>query len=136
MHDLMARAVTPADFRKAVLRLPLPPEEHQALTDHFLAVLEQSPILQYCFTPEEGKVILREESLYIPQEKKHLRPDRVVIKEGKAVILDFKFGQKKESFHLRQVRQYMQHYEAMGLATEGYLWYWQSEQPLVPVERK
>lgn len=51
------------------------------------------------------------------------RPDRVMVKEGRVVVVDFKFGKKKEA-HRAQVKEYMQLLADMGYdRPEGYLWY-------------
>ena len=51
------------------------------------------------------------------------RPDRVMIKDGKVVVVDFKFGKKKDVYR-KQVEEYMQLLEAMGYTDiKGYLWY-------------
>lgn len=61
------------------------------------------------------------------------RPDRVMVKEGLAVVVDFKFG-KPEKRHARQVRSYMNLLQRMGYAhTEGYIWYVEEEE-VMPVE--
>lgn len=52
------------------------------------------------------------------------RPDRVMISGSRAVVVDYKFGKKKEKEHGRQVRGYMSLLESMGYAdVSGYLWY-------------
>ena len=51
------------------------------------------------------------------------RPDRVMIKDGKVTIVDFKFGKKKDDYR-EQVKEYMALLSKMGYQqTEGYLWY-------------
>lgn len=51
------------------------------------------------------------------------RPDRVMIKDGKVVVVDFKFGKKKDVYR-KQVEEYMQLLGAMGYTDiKGYLWY-------------
>ncbi len=46
-----------------------------------------------------------------------------MIKDGKVVVVDFKFGKKKESYR-QQVKEYMDLLNAMGYQhVEGYLWY-------------
>ncbi len=52
------------------------------------------------------------------------RPDRVMMKDGRIVVVDFKFG-KKNKEHQRQVHEYMELLKAMGYTQrmEGYLWY-------------
>jgi ATP-dependent exoDNAse (exonuclease V) beta subunit len=52
------------------------------------------------------------------------RPDRVMIEGRRAVVVDYKFGEEKESRHERQVRQYMDLLAELGFdPVEGYLWY-------------
>lgn len=51
------------------------------------------------------------------------RPDRVMMKDGKVVVVDFKFGKKRTSYN-RQVREYMNLLANMGYQhIQGYLWY-------------
>ena len=54
---------------------------------------------------------------------KALRPDRVMIKDDKVVVVDFKFGNTKPDY-IRQVQGYMNLFLQMGYQkVEGYLWY-------------
>ena len=51
------------------------------------------------------------------------RPDRVMMKNGEVVVVDFKFGKEKASYH-KQVRDYMSLLASMGYThIRGYLWY-------------
>ena len=51
------------------------------------------------------------------------RPDRVMVKDGTAVVIDFKFG-KEHSAYDEQVRRYMRLMHAMNYTrVKGYLWY-------------
>jgi hypothetical protein len=53
------------------------------------------------------------------------RPDRVMIKQGRAVVVDYKFGDIKDSKHNKQVAEYMEILKKMELydKIEGYIWY-------------
>lgn len=53
-----------------------------------------------------------------------LRPDRVVIQDGRIRVIDFKFGRQEQEYD-DQVRQYMNLMKAMypDMPVEGYLWY-------------
>lgn len=42
-----------------------------------------------------------------------LRPDRVIVKEDQAIVIDYKFGKKKEKSHIRQVAAYKKLLEKM-----------------------
>lgn len=73
-----------------------------------------------------GKWELYNECAIIYTEKGELqtrRPDRVMVKDGQVVVVDFKFGKKRASYH-KQVRDYMSLLASMGYTNiRGYLWY-------------
>ena len=51
------------------------------------------------------------------------RPDRVMMKHGEVVVVDFKFGNKKAAYN-EQIREYMNLLSDMGYKKiKGYLWY-------------
>ncbi len=51
------------------------------------------------------------------------RPDRVMMKDGSVVVVDYKFGRKHDHYR-QQVKQYMDLISRMGHAdVRGYLWY-------------
>jgi ATP-dependent exoDNAse (exonuclease V) beta subunit len=52
------------------------------------------------------------------------RPDRVMIKGDKAVVVDYKFGTEKLPSHHKQIYNYMKLLNQMGYSqVEGYIWY-------------
>ncbi|MBE6199089.1 MAG: DNA helicase UvrD [Rikenellaceae bacterium] len=52
------------------------------------------------------------------------RPDRVMIKGSRAVVVDYKFGAEKLPSHKRQIENYMSLLSQMGYTEiEGYIWY-------------
>ena len=56
------------------------------------------------------------------------RPDRVVLKDGKVEIIDYKFAEK-DSSHRTQVRRYVEFYRQMGYSdVKGFLWYVEENQ--------
>lgn len=53
-----------------------------------------------------------------------LRPDRVMIKGNRAIVLDYKFGKPDDAKYHRQVRGYIEVLRLMGYTdVRGYLWY-------------
>ena len=53
-----------------------------------------------------------------------LRPDRVMIRGNRAVVVDYKFGMKQYESHRRKMADYMQLLKQMGYAeVDGYVWY-------------
>lgn len=66
--------------------------------------------------------ILTEQDI-ITTSKNTYRPDRVMIKNKHAIIIDYKFGQKERKSHLEQVRNYMLLLQQMGYTVEGHIVY-------------
>jgi len=66
-----------------------------------------------------------ENAVLVPSEIYKIKiPDRVMIKGKKAVVIDYKFGQKSDNRYIRQVRNYMYLLQQMGYEDiNGYLWY-------------
>ena len=59
-----------------------------------------------------------------PMPKRELRPDRVMVRDGEAVVLDFKFGKHNHAKYSEQVKSYMSLLRQMGYGhVTGYLWY-------------
>ena len=56
------------------------------------------------------------------------RPDRVVLRDGKVEIIDYKFAERDAS-HRTQVRRYVEFYRQMGYSdVKGFLWYVEENQ--------
>jgi ATP-dependent exoDNAse (exonuclease V) beta subunit len=71
--------------------------------------------------------ILNERNILRGKEGSH-RPDRIMIKDGKIVLIDYKTGEKHEN-HLSQVRGYLNDFGRMGFnERKGYLWYLNSNE--------
>ena len=66
--------------------------------------------------------ILSEQSILLPNAKER-RPDRIMIQDSHAIIVDYKFTQKKEEAHRTQVSEYQSLLHDMGYTTEGFVWY-------------
>ena len=77
-----------------------------------------------------GKGWFREDSAQVLDERDLCdrdgnihRPDRVIIRDGRVEIIDYKFGVQEREHH-DQVRRYMQLYRELGYPdVRGYLWY-------------
>lgn len=125
LHHLLEKALTPAQFNKAV-------EDTHLLTrqqkEHYKALLaqavEQSPMVADWFNSAKYYPLI-EQNILLPQEGQLRRPDRILInkKTHEAIVIDYKFGQPKSSYHT-QVRHYIQYLQMAGFSNvRGYLWY-------------
>lgn len=75
---------------------------------------------------EKGIVVLNEAAILMPDSSTR-RPDRIILKDGKATIIDFKFGEEHPHY-LNQVRQYKKIIGEMGYEVDGaYLWFVDSD---------
>ncbi len=73
-----------------------------------------------------GWQLLREQAILVNGEE--CRPDRVMIKGNRAIVLDYKFGAPQDKY-AKQVREYMRVMRQLGYAdVQGYLWYAQTEE--------
>jgi ATP-dependent helicase/nuclease subunit A len=71
---------------------------------------------------EEGLEVLNERDILVPGGKRY-RPDRVVIRNGKAVIIDYKTGSQHPSY-AKQLETYAGAISKMGYSeVEGWLFY-------------
>lgn len=64
------------------------------------------------------------------------RPDRVMVKDSKAIVVDFKTGQRKEKYK-KQVEEYMGLLKELGYEEiSGYIWYFteETEEAIVKVD--
>ena len=72
--------------------------------------------------PSEDTEVLNETQL-IDTDGQVYRPDRVLIKDGKVTVIDYKFGEKNRRYH-RQVARYADIYRRMGYSEiTPIIWY-------------
>ncbi len=90
-----------------------------ALEEKLRTLIASSPVSEW-FKP--GINVMKEAEILMPSG--HIRrPDRIIIRDGKAVIIDFKFGEENQRY-ADQVRQYRKLLADMGYKeVEVYLWY-------------
>lgn len=69
------------------------------------------------------EVMARNEVTIFDTDGREWRPDRVVIDGNSVTVIDYKFGEERESYR-RQVARYCQLYRSMGYENvTGYVWY-------------
>ena len=68
-----------------------------------------------------GNRILNEQEILQPKQGVY-RPDRIVIDNEGATVIDYKFGVERPT-HRKQVAGYMHLLQEMGYTTQGYIWY-------------
>ena len=127
MHNLFAMVRTPKDVPSAIERLRMEgiiesgAHERQILKLTHWALNHPKVKEWFSGTWElynECAILYRENGMLQTR-----RPDRVMMKDGEVIVVDFKFGKPYPEYEA-QVREYMDLLEDMGYDhVRGYIWY-------------
>jgi ATP-dependent helicase/nuclease subunit A len=123
MHEIFGDIITSDDVesavRKKIIEGLIIESDGARITEKINYLINQ-PLAAKWF--EKGNTVLNEASVLMPDSTTR-RPDRVIITEGRATIIDFKFGEESQG-HINQIRQYRKILTTMGYdVAEAYLWY-------------
>lgn len=123
IHDILSTVKTKNDIESACLK---------AEFDGTINEIERKEIQETLFRNFEnpqindwfnGKYKVLNERTLITNEKL-LRPDRIMIFENEAIVVDYKTGEKKSDNYNYQVKRYAKTLKETGFEkVEGYLWY-------------
>jgi ATP-dependent exoDNAse (exonuclease V) beta subunit len=125
MHKILQQVTTYRDIPEAVARCTY----NGMLTAHAAMEIEiylknkvEAPAVKQWFT--DRYFVRNEADLIVPGEST-LRPDRVMVDDGGAVvILDYKFGETEKKQHHGQLRSYADGLKMAGYRNvKAYLWY-------------
>ncbi len=125
MHKAFQEAETTDDIREAIRQMTLDGLLNRQEADTLLSKLEEvmcTPMVADWFSGTWSD-IRTENDIILPQGSTR-RPDRVMIRRGEAVVVDYKFGNQPTEANRRQVRDYLSILRRMGYTPcTGYLWY-------------
>jgi ATP-dependent helicase/nuclease subunit A len=123
MHAVFENIRTPADVPAAVKRLILEgriTEVEAAGIETKVGSLIADPVAREWFLPENE--VLTEAGILLPSGATR-RPDRVIFRNGRITIIDFKFGEENPHY-AEQVGQYRGLLAGMGYEKiDGFIWY-------------
>jgi ATP-dependent exoDNAse (exonuclease V) beta subunit len=124
MHELFEHIITADDVDRAIERLvisgKISVEEKEQMKNSVLEKIND-PLVSDWFT-KKWKV--KTESDILVKNEKIQRPDRVMIRGEKAVVVDYKFGEVEEESHESQLGKYIRVFQRMGFAdVTGFIWY-------------
>jgi ATP-dependent exoDNAse (exonuclease V) beta subunit len=123
LHSILAEINTVSDVEPAINRalasaILLPVEKD--FTREKLTDMIHHPVARNWFSGT-WKVYVETDLL---TENNTFRPDRVLIRDKQAVVVDYKSGSTKQEAHLRQVQRYVSILKETGIQdVKGYLWY-------------
>lgn len=126
MHEFLAAITTWADADNALQRMLL----EGRITAVQQVVLQQQLQELRTLLQKEGKEwwftqpckVLNEHDILTTTGNTQ-RPDRVIIHQGTAIIIDYKFGQEHKKQYQEQLRNYALLLQQMGYTTESYIVY-------------
>jgi len=123
IHDILSSVITKADVESACIKALTDGKINEIELDEIQEAIKisfENPVISDWFS---GKYqILNERNLLT--NKKIVRPDRIMIFENEAVVVDYKTGEKKSENYNRQVSRYAKILKETGYEkVEGYLWY-------------
>jgi hypothetical protein len=123
MHEIFESINTSADIPKAVYKMMLEGKISESdineIVDKTAKAISSDKIKEWF---EPGLKIMNEAEI-LTSEGTAKRPDRVIIRDDKVTVIDFKFGLEKRE-HLNQIRSYQRLLLDMGYPeVEAFLWY-------------
>jgi len=123
MHEVFEGISTPDDISLAIRKLVIEgklPEGESGELDKRIKKLISEPTVAEWFMP--GNEVMNEAGILLTSGDTR-RPDRVIFKDGKTIIIDFKFGEESDRY-IEQVELYRRLIADMGYKnTQAYIWY-------------
>ena len=122
LHDILSRIKTAGELHESVMASVLAGDmtEAEGQEAEAMLVVKLDQVKERGWY--DGGEVLNETSL-VNTDGRIYRPDRVILKGGKVIIIDYKFGEHDEKYP-GQLRKYADIWRRMGYAEiEAYLWY-------------
>ncbi len=123
IHEILANVKTAGDLipscDRALNEGKITETEHTLILKKLEKAME-NPVIEYWFKGDMR--VMNERSLI--SKARVIRPDRVMHSGKHAVVVDYKWGEKKDDKYQKQIREYCETLSACGFdKVEGYIWY-------------
>ncbi len=124
MHRAMENAKTREDIEREIARSVtdgvITAEEATILSQKIESALAEYGVQEWF----DGSWQMVRSECEIVECGRSWRPDRVMTRQGEAVVVDYKFGLNRPTSYRRQIEKYCQLLQQMGYPkVKGYLWY-------------
>ena len=124
MHDILSDVKNTEDLEIAVNKACRQGRIQKSETDKYTTRLKELVTSESVKEWFDGNYEVMNEATIIDNDFGLLRPDRVMRKGNKVIIVDYKLSSEKSSSHFRQVSGYIGKVNQMGFEdVKGYLWY-------------
>ena len=124
MHELFEYIITADDIDPAVNRLIMKGKISADYGEELKVSVKnklEDPMVQDWFNKNWN---IKTEADILLKNEKVRRPDRVMLKENRAIVVDYKFGEVEEESYKSQMRKYLKYLVAMGYVdVKGFIWY-------------
>lgn len=123
MHEIFSQMNTQSDATKVIESLIREGRINTKESDRI-----QADVTDFWNMPEtkewfgEDVQVLNETTILTPEGNKY-RPDRIILHDHKATVIDYKFGESELTQYHRQVKNYTVLLNKMGYQTKAYLCY-------------
>ncbi|MBQ6286714.1 MAG: UvrD-helicase domain-containing protein [Bacteroidales bacterium] len=112
LHDILSRIIIPSDLDSSVLHAVQDGDLESGRSKEVEKLLSERIASKPEWFPQSGATILNETALF-DSDGREWRPDRVIVKDGKVTIVDFKFGEYNPAYR-SQVARYASIYRSLG----------------------
>lgn len=124
MHEIVGKIQTIDDIENAVEEYHISGDittEQKIEVTNLLHTYLSAPLVASWYSGDYR--VFNEVSILQPKGV-FTRPDRVMIKDNKVIVIDYKFGEKEDKRYIRQVKYYADQIRKMGYAdVKGYICY-------------
>jgi ATP-dependent helicase/nuclease subunit A len=123
MHELLCEVNRPEDDQPVIerfIREGRINSREAAIIEADMRAFRQMPETAEWFG--DGLQIMNETTILAPGGHTY-RPDRIILRDNEATIIDYKFGEKESNAHRRQVENYRSLMHQMGYQTRAFLCY-------------
>lgn len=109
----------PGAVDKLVLEGLIPASDSESMIHRLYQLISSAEVKDWF---RKGNRVVREAAILNPSGSIR-RPDRVILEDDRAVVIDFKFGEERGDYQ-EQIAQYCKLLSSMGyMNAEGYIWY-------------
>lgn len=123
MHEVFEDIATINDIgtalKKLVMAGKITKEEADDMENKIAVLLSSSPVSEWFAVDNK---VLTEKDILLPSGVTR-RPDRILLRENKTIVVDFKFGEENKRY-VKQLQEYKMLLSDMGYHNiESYIWY-------------
>lgn len=124
MHEIVSKVQTINDVDNIVQSYYISGDITEEQKNELIGMLQRFLSQEIVSEWYSGEYKVLNEVQILQPDGSFIRPDRVMIKEGRVIVIDYKFGELENKKYIRQVKYYANQIRKMGYTDiEGYICY-------------